>query len=234
MNLWQDFMLTEGKVVDKWHHYFPIYEKHLARFRNTTITFIEIGVSKGGSLAMWQRFFGPMATIVGLDINERCMEHEAPGIHVRIGDQSDETFLARVLEEFGTPDVILDDGSHVMKHVSASFNFLYEKMSKNGVYIVEDLHTAYWEEFGGGVDNPDTFINLSKHFIDDINAMNSRGKIAESPMTHSTFGISFYDGVIAFERGTVVPRTHSEKGSIRNFKPRSITKEIGKLLNGDK
>ena len=232
MNLWQDFKLNEGKVVHKWHHYFPIYERHLARFRNTTITVIEIGVSKGGSLAMWQRFFGPMATIIGLDINERCMEHEAPGIHVRIGDQSDEAFLARVIEEFGTPDIIIDDGSHIMKHVSASFNFLYEKMSKSGVYIVEDLHTAYLKEFGGGLDNPDTFINLSMAFIDDINAFNTEGALAPSPMTHSTFGISFYDGVIAFERGSVTPRIHSETGKIRNFKPRSIIKQIEGALGG--
>ncbi len=230
MNLWQDFLLNEGKVVDKLHHYFPIYERHLARFRNTTITVIEIGVSKGGSLGMWQRYFGPMATIVGLDINERCLEHEAPGIHVRIGDQSDEAFLQSVIDEFGMPDIIIDDGSHIMKHVSASFNFLYEKLSKSGVYIVEDLQTAYWEEFGGGVENPETFINTSKKFIDEINAMNSRGTVTETSMTHSTFGISFYDAVIVFERGNVTPRISSERGKIRNFKPRSVSKEIGKIF----
>ena len=68
MNLWKDFQTSGGgKITNKWTHYFPIYEKHLAPWRNKSITFIEIGVSQGGSLQMWQRFFGPMATIVGVN-----------------------------------------------------------------------------------------------------------------------------------------------------------------------
>ena len=99
---------------------------------------------------MWRRYFGPLSVIVGIDINPSCMEYEEHGIHVRIGDQSDPVFLAQVVEEFGVPDIVLDDGSHVMKHVNASFDFFYPKMSMNSIYMVEDLHTAYWEDFGGG------------------------------------------------------------------------------------
>ena len=45
---------------------------------------------------------------------------------------------------------VLDDGSHQMHHIVATFNFLYQRLPKNGVYMVEDLHTAYWKEYGGG------------------------------------------------------------------------------------
>ena len=203
MTLWQDFQTNDGKVIHKWVHYFPIYERHFSWYRNKSLTFLEIGVGKGGSLAMWQRFFGPLARIVGIDIDEKCRAYEAPGISVRIGDQGDERFLQSVVDELGVPDIVLDDGSHQMEHIAKSFNYLYPKLPKNGVYMVEDLHTAYWEEFGGGVSKPDTFINMSKGFIDRLNADHSRGQVAPDWITRQTFGISFYDSVVAFEKGDV-------------------------------
>ncbi len=101
MNLWQDFSTHDGRLMHKWTHYFPIYERHFSWFRNKSLTFLEIGVANGGSLAMWQRYFGPMAKIVGIDILEKSKAAEAPGISVRIGDQSDERFLANIIEELG-------------------------------------------------------------------------------------------------------------------------------------
>lgn len=56
---------------DKWAHYFPIYERHFSWYVNKSLTFLEIGVARGGSLQMWQRYFGPLAKIVGIDIQER-------------------------------------------------------------------------------------------------------------------------------------------------------------------
>jgi len=211
MGLWQDFLSNEGKIIHKWVHYFPIYEKHFHWYKNKSLTFLEIGVSKGGSLQMWQRYFGPLAKVVGIDVDEKCKAHEAPGIFVRIGDQKDERFLQAVMDEFGTPDIVLDDGSHKMDDVNASFHFIYPKMPKNGVYAVEDLHTAYWDEYGGGVDKAETFVNKAKQFIDSLNADHSRGAIPADYITRGTFSISFYDSVIVFEKGDVwrkeAPRT---------------------------
>jgi hypothetical protein len=203
MNLWQDFLTNDERVIHKWVHYFPIYERHFAWYRNKSLTFLEIGVARGGSLGMWQRFFGPLARIVGIDIDEKCKSSEAPGISVRIGDQSDAGFLQQLIDEFGVPDIVLDDGSHRMEHIAKSFNFLYPKMPKNAVYMVEDLHTAYWEEFGGGVANPATFINLSKGFIDKLNADHSRGQVTPDLITRETFSINFYDSIVVLEKGDV-------------------------------
>ncbi len=72
MNLWQDFLTNDQKIIRKWVHYFPIYERHFSSWRNKSTTFIEIGVSHGGSLQMWQRFFGPLSKIIGIDINPQC------------------------------------------------------------------------------------------------------------------------------------------------------------------
>jgi hypothetical protein len=221
MNLWHDFLTNDGKIIHKWAHYFPIYERHFEWYRNKSVTFLEIGVFKGGSLQMWQRYFGPMAKIVGIDIDDRCKDHEQPGIWVRIGDQSDERFLQTVIDEFGVPDIVLDDGSHQMNHINASFQFLYPKLPKNGIYMVEDLHTAYWNEYGGVRDNADSFVNQAKEFIDSLNADHSRGAVPVDFVTRGTFSISFYDSIIAFEKGDVwrkeAPMTgkDSVKGTVR-------------------
>ena len=201
MDLWQDFLTNRGKVIHKWEHYFPIYERHFAPWRGRTLTFFEIGVARGGSLPMWRRYFGPLATIVGLDIDPRCKTHEKDGVLVRIGDQSDPKFLAEVMEEFGPPDIVLDDGSHQMAHIHATFEALYPKVPKNGVYMVEDLHTAYWPDFGGGLTEPGSFINLAKGLIDQLNADHTRGAVTPDAFTRETFAMAFYDSMIVFEKG---------------------------------
>src|SRR5262245_46349211 len=203
MSLWQDFLTNDQKVIHKWVHYFPIYERHFSGWKNKSLTFLEIGVSHGGSLQMWQRFFGPLAKIVGIDIDPKCKAHEAPGIFVRVGDQSNEGFLRGIVEEFGVPDIVLDDGSHKMEHIARTFHFLYPLMHKNAIYMVEDLHTAYWEDYGGGLDKPDTFINFAKRCVDQLNADHTKGKLQPDLITRQTFGISFYDSIVCFEKGDV-------------------------------
>src|SRR6202041_3095696 len=106
---------------------------------------------------MWKRYFGPHAQIIGLDIRPECREFEEDQIAVRIGDQSETRFLDGVLNEFGPPDVVLDDGSHRMEHVVASFRHLYPKLDRNGVYMVEDMHTSYMTKYGGGLCREGTF-----------------------------------------------------------------------------
>jgi hypothetical protein len=224
MNLWQDFSLNQEHTMLKWYHYFPIYEKHLAPWRNKTATVLEIGIFKGGSLGMWRRYFGPMATIIGVDINPQCKNFGQEDIHVRIGDQSDTHFLQSIIDEFGVPDIVIDDGSHEMQHISKTFNFLYPKVSKNGLYIIEDLHTAYFDEFGGGLNNENSFINISKNLIDQLNADHSRGEVEPNLFTRTTFGISFYDSVIVFERGSVPIKGMVQSGKEKlNLPPATYT-----------
>ena len=107
---------------------------------------------------MEEIFRRPHARIIGIDIKPECKQFEEGQISVRIGSQSDVHFLGRIIDEFGCPDIVLDDGSHVMADIVTSFNFLYPRTEKRGIYMVEDLHTAYWEEYGGGLSRDGTFI----------------------------------------------------------------------------
>jgi cephalosporin hydroxylase len=206
MALWDLFLNHQGRTIHKWKHYFPAYEAHFARYIDRPLTFLEIGCGKGGSLQMWKRYFGPHAQIIGIDLNPECAAYQEDQIAIRIGDQTDHNFLAKIIEEFGQPDIVLDDGSHVMAHILETFRFLYPRTAANGVYMVEDLHTAYWDEFGGGVRKPGTFIEVAKLLIDELNADHSRNALPPTQFTRSTQSIHFYDSLAVFERGRTLPK----------------------------
>ena len=203
MSLWQEFITHEGREVTKWTQYFFPYERHFSRWKNTSLTFLEIGVASGGSIQMWQKYFGPNATIIGIDIMPKCKSFESPNVHVRIGDQSDPDFLDSIISEFGVPDVILDDGSHQQNHIIQTFEYFYPKMHKNGVYMVEDLHTSYWPEYGGGLKNPNTFMEYTKTNLDKLNAVHWRQPYQEDVITNETLAISVYDSIVCYEKGNV-------------------------------
>ena len=215
MSLWSEFLTHNGRAIHKWKHYFGAYESHFGRFVGRPVTFLEIGCGQGGSLQMWKRYFGPHAQIVGIDIRPECASFSEDQIEIRIGSQDDETFLGEVLNEFGLPDVVLDDGSHKMEHISASFRYLYPRISSTGVYLVEDLHTAYWDELGGGLRRPGTFIELCKSLLDELNADWTRGALEPTDFTRSTQSMHFYDSIAVFERG----RTLEKSSPIRPSSP---------------
>lgn len=206
MSLYHQFLTNDGRVIHKWKHYFPAYEQHIGRYRSRPALLFEIGCGKGGSLQMWKRWLGPHIRIVGIDIEKSCKSYEEDQIHVRIGSQDDAAFLRSVVKEFGTPDVVIDDGSHVMSHIAKTFDVLYPLVDRAGVYLIEDLHTAYWEEFEGGLRRPGTMIERAKDLVDALNADHTRGGLRPDDFTRTTLSMHFYDSVVVFERGA-----HTEK-----------------------
>lgn len=224
MTLWSDFLTNDKKVIHKWKHYFPIYERHFRDFVYKPLTFVEIGCGQGGSLQMWKRYFGPHARIIGIDVRPECKAFEEDQIEIYIGPQQDHQFLQSLIAEIGPPDIVLDDGSHVMSHIIGTFQYLYPQVAKNGIYMVEDLHTAYWEEYEGGLRTPSTFIELCKDLIDELNADHTRGSLQPTDFTKSTLSMHFYDSVAVFERGT-----HTKKLAPKIGEPAS-TSRLEKLL----
>jgi SAM-dependent methyltransferase len=220
MTLWSDFLDNDERLIHKWKHYFPAYERHFADFVDKTVTFLEIGCGRGGSLQMWKRYFGPFARIIGVDVNPKCKQFEEDQIEVYIGAQQESGFLQEVLDQAGVPDIVLDDGSHQMSHIAASFQFLYPRMPKNGIYMVEDLHCAYWEEFEGGLRKPTTFIEVCKNLIDELNADHCRGALAATEFTKTTRSMHFYDSIVVFERGLhtkkFAPQTGASSEKLRS------------------
>jgi hypothetical protein len=193
------FLADGHRPAHKWTQYFGIYEKWLAGYRATPLTFLEIGVLDGGSLDMWRSYFGSAATIVGIDIDPKCADRVTPPNHVRIGSQADGVFLAAVVKEFGAPDVILDDGSHIGHHQVASFHALFPLLKEGGLYIIEDTHTSYWPDWEGAVGRQGTAIEFAKRLIDDQHSWYHTGG-DHSGMGEFLPAIHFYDSVIVIEK----------------------------------
>lgn len=164
------FFANQGKLAHKWISYLPFYDEMLAPYRGKPIKMLEIGVFRGGSLELWRNYFGPQATIYGIDNNPECAGFADPPSQVRIGSQADPDFLRRVVDEMGAPDIVLDDGSHVASHQLASFRTLFPLLKNGGLYIIEDMHTSYWPEHEGGYGRRGTAVDLTKTLIDDMHA----------------------------------------------------------------
>jgi hypothetical protein len=187
-----------GRTVCKWDHYLPIYSKILAPYKTRpAIRFLEIGVSEGGSLELWRSYFGLEATIFGIDIEPACARFNDRIAQVRIGSQDDPKFLASVVEEMGGVDIVLDDGSHVVRHQRASFETLFPLLSSDGLYIVEDLHTAYWRSWEGGLRRRGTFIEFAKSLVDDVNGWYHSGFAGPK---YEVGCAHFYDAIVAIEK----------------------------------
>jgi len=231
--LYHDFLTNNQNSMLKGLYYIPIYERHFGKFQNQSVTVFEIGVAKGGSLQMWKRYFGPFATIIGIDINQNCKRYEGEQISICIGDQSDTAFLQSVIDTHGVPDIVIDDGSHQMDHVNATFDFLYNKLSKNGVYLVEDMHCSYWPKYGGGLNKEGTFIERCKCRIDHLNA---RYNNLDRDFSKSTFSISFYDSVVVFEKWQFPVNSslamYNATTNVKELMPQQKLSELtGKLRN---
>lgn len=197
------------RIVHKWHHYIPIYDRYLSRWRNRPFRFLEIGVSKGGSLDLWRKYFGPEAVIFGIDINRNCAALNGISGQVRIGSQDDPAFLSAVVEEMGGVDVVLDDGSHTMPHVRKSFEVLFPKLNYGGTYFIEDLHSCYLRRLGGGYRNPNNFYNFAREMVDDMHRWyHSFGERLGGLGTDCS-GIHIHDSICVFDKDRPYQPTHS-------------------------
>ncbi len=195
-----------GDSILKWSNYGPIYDRHFAEHRDLPINILEIGVLKGGSMRLWEKYF-PKANIYGIDIDEECQQYESDRTKIFIGDQGDVSFLRNVKAKIPRIDIIIDDGSHRAKDQKTTFEEMYYHLKMPGVYLIEDIELNYWKN--KDLNSPDNFMTHMKNKIDDLNIRKTMpAKIAQSypfkdtevRFVNSTNSISFYDNVVVLEK----------------------------------
>ena len=192
-----------GRPVHKMMHYAVAYERHFGHLVSRPCTFLEIGAGNGGSSQIWKKWLGPLARIVTIDIQDLCKQFEDEQVVVRIGSQADPRFLASLVEEFGAFDAVLDDGSHQAEHIMMSMETLYPIIAPNAVYMVEDVHTAYWSGWGGSKSAQGTIVEFAKEMIDKLNYDHHSGDVDAKGRDYfcvNTFSMSIYDSIIVFEK----------------------------------
>lgn len=194
------FITHKGYAMSKWSVYLEAYDHFFSKYRNTDVVIMEIGISHGGCLQMWRKYFGPRARIIGVDIYDKCKDLKLDA-EVYIGSQSDRTFLRKLKSEIPQVDILIDDGGHTMRQQIITFQEMYDHVKENGIYACEDLHTSYWRKFGGGYKRRGTFIELSKHLIDQLNAQHSRQPgLKPNHFTKTAFSMHFYDSLLLIQK----------------------------------
>jgi 23S rRNA U2552 (ribose-2'-O)-methylase RlmE/FtsJ len=215
------FYNNNDKLIDKWLHYFNIYDIYFNKYKNKEeIVILEIGVFQGGSLQMWKSYFGPNAKIYGIDINPNCKSFEEKNIEIFIGSQSDRAFLRKIKQEIPKVDILIDDGGHKMNQQIIAFEELFDHVKEDGIYLCEDTHSSYQIMYGGGHKRYGTFIEYSKNFIDYINAyFSEQSSLKVNKYTKSIKAIHFYDSIVVFEKGKrdKPQRLTTGKATVQNY-----------------
>src|SRR5450432_150132 len=132
--------ITQGPGVWKWLHYFEIYHRHLAKYIGRDITLVEVGVYSGGSMPMWQEYFGPGCRVHGIDIQPECKAYENDRTKIHIGDQSDRDFWRRFRDDVPSVDILIDDGGHMPDQQIVTLEEMLPHINPGGTYICEDIH----------------------------------------------------------------------------------------------
>ncbi len=160
-----------GKVSDKWSLYLQEYDRIFSPYRNQTISLLEIGVQNGGSLEIWSQYFPNAKKFVGCDINPNCaqLRYEDPRITVIVGDATTRETQVKVLEKSETFDLIIEDGSHASSDIIKAFARYFPTLKNGGLFVAEDLHCSYWQEYEGGIFHPHSSITFFKHLADIVN-----------------------------------------------------------------
>lgn len=141
-----------------------LVESNLEYFPETIQNMIEIGIFKGGSIALYEQLFSP-ARLVGVDIQtdrvsalDRYLERRLATERVRLYygiDQQDRQALRSIAHENFRDqplDLVIDDASHLYEPSKTSLNVFLPLLRPGGVYLIEDWGWAHWqnsyEEYG--------------------------------------------------------------------------------------
>lgn len=151
------------------HAYHYLYNRYLPHARLHDLNILEIGLGcnmeygAGASLKLWRALL-PCANISFIDYDAACagkykvqIEAEGGG-RLYIGSQDDPKLLADIVADgkaAGGFDMIVDDGSHNVKHIFVTLNALWPVLKPGGVYIIEDLDEHWfvkdtWAEYKTG------------------------------------------------------------------------------------
>src|SRR6478609_10257346 len=131
----------KGTLAFEAHGYTEEYSKYIPS--TGVYNLLEIGVYHGDSLRMWKEYNNQLR-ICGIDIDTGIWNYIKDKItddfQIYIGNSTNDTFITEIIESFGIPDFIIDDGSHYYNDILTSFKLLYPLLKKGGIYFIEDLH----------------------------------------------------------------------------------------------
>ncbi len=192
----EEFNAQTGKVSDKWSSYLSAYEDFFSPFRQHPINILEIGILNGGHLEVLSRYFPNAKNIIGCDIDPKCrsLSYADDRIKVVVADAYSDEAEGEISAIAPTLDIVIEDGTHVQRDVVSAFVKYFPSVSDGGLFLVEDLHTSYWESYGGGLFHPFSAYAFFRRLTDVINAEHWNTGISVEDFMKSQsvyFGVDF-------------------------------------------
>lgn len=201
-------------------HYWPIYEdlfEKINLFHDKTRPFkiLEIGIAKGGSIEMWYK----ICEHLGIDV-------EISAIDIRCGGKTKKDIFSATTDDGSVRlkvcnsndidsqnefyedrifDLIIDDGSHKSEDMMFSFNELFnDRLQDGGVYIIEDLHTHYWEDEASAANSISNQLRAlidAQNFAYYLHSLNEDRKTLAEQYHDKVSKLEFYDSVAMVWKG---------------------------------
>ena len=161
---------NSGKMSNKWSSYLPIYDNLFLSLADQPINLLEIGIQNGGSLDTWAKYFNNAACFIGCDIDEKCrnLKFDDERIHVVVGNANEQSSFDQIKNICSQFDIVIDDGSHKSIDILTSFLSYFPLLKPGGLFVIEDCHTLYWNDWGGGILNEFNGYYFFKKLIDVI------------------------------------------------------------------
>jgi hypothetical protein len=162
-----------GTDKARWgHNYTELYEELMSPHRQDPVKLLELGWGSGCSAAAWMEYF-QLADICIVDnlyapgwpisrpswvepTPEPPPEFwDNPRLFRYYGDQADIDVVARVVDQHGEFDFIVDDASHMLSKTKDSFALLWPHVKPGGYYFIEDVCRAHLNEIIRMLTQPD-------------------------------------------------------------------------------
>ena len=147
------------------HNYSEKYELYFSELKDRELNILEIGIQNGYSLKTWEEYF-TKSKIIGIDIKNLSYLN-TDRVKTIVCNQRDTVKLTDINNQEGPFDIIIDDGSHFSSDMKLSFDHLFPLLNSGGLYVVEDIHCCYWNNFSGG---DTSFMDRMKELLDIINS----------------------------------------------------------------
>lgn len=135
------------------HSYLEVYDGLFGPVRESVRSVLEVGVSWGDSLKMWDAYF-PNAKVYGCDIGTAYLDDR-----VKVLDATDRNAVGAAYggQQF---DIIIEDASHRIWDQVATYANLKDHVAPGGIYVIEDIADLDTEPRINGTPNRETYLNI--------------------------------------------------------------------------
>jgi predicted O-methyltransferase YrrM len=145
-NNWRNDTHYEFGTDKEFNHRYctAFYDKEFIKYKDKNIRLLEIGVHRGGGLAVFQEYFknGEIYGVDSMDFGakQNCINFSR--IHITYADGYRKDFVD-TLDNF---DIIIDDGPHTKESHLQSLKLYLSKLNPGGIFVIEDISSMDWTE----------------------------------------------------------------------------------------